>query len=64
MEVEPDKAAGQSEFQGNTYYFCCNDCKNKFDQNPQDFVQQKQKAGSSGNGAARSSAGIPCADRG
>ena len=27
MDVEPDEAAGQSDFQGKTYYFCCNECK-------------------------------------
>ena len=46
MEVEPDEAAGQSDYQGKTYYFCCNECKRKFDQNPQAFVKQTQKAGS------------------
>ena len=45
MEVESDEAAGQSEHDGKTYYFCCNECKTEFDQNPQAFVQQKQKAG-------------------
>ena len=39
MDVEPDEAAGQSDFQGKTYYFCCNECKAKFDQNPQAFVK-------------------------
>ncbi len=45
MDVEPDEAAGQSDFQGNTYYFCSIECKRKFDQNPQAFVKQTQKAG-------------------
>ena len=39
MEVEPDEAAGQSDFQGKTFYFCSNECKAKFDQNPQAFVK-------------------------
>ena len=46
MDVEPDEAAGQSDFQGNTYYFCSSECKRKFDQNPQAFVKQTQKVGS------------------
>jgi YHS domain-containing protein len=46
MEVDQDEAAGQSDYQGTTYYFCCNECKSKFDQNPQSFVKQTQKAGS------------------
>ena len=43
MNVEPDDAAGQSEFQGKTYYFCCNECKTEFDQNPQKFAKSGQK---------------------
>lgn len=31
MTVEPDKAAGKSERGGETYYFCCTMCKEKFD---------------------------------
>ena len=46
MDVEPDDAAGQSDFQGQTYYFCSNECRAKFDQKPQAFVKQTQKAGS------------------
>ena len=45
MDVDPDEAAGQSDFQGNTYYFCSSECKQKFDQNPQSFAKQTQKAG-------------------
>ena len=45
MEVEPDDAAGESEFQGTTYYFCSNECKQKFDQKPQAFMKKTQKAG-------------------
>jgi YHS domain-containing protein len=44
MDVEPDEAAGQSEYQGTTYYFCCNECKGKFDKNPQAYSTQTQKA--------------------
>ena len=45
MDVEPDEAAGQSDYQGTTYYFCCNECKHKFDQNPAAFAKQGQKIG-------------------
>ena len=37
MEVDPAKAAGQSEFQGKTYYFCSKGCQAKFDANPQQY---------------------------
>ena len=34
MQIEPAKAAGSSEYNGKTYYFCSHSCKAKFDANP------------------------------
>ena len=34
MQVDPAKAAGTSEYQGKTYYFCSKNCKAQFDANP------------------------------
>ena len=39
MEIDPNEAAGKSEYQGKTYYFCAPGCKRKFDANPQQFVK-------------------------
>ena len=39
MQVEESKAAGKSEYNGKTYYFCCPGCKAQFDRNPQDYVK-------------------------
>ena len=39
MDVDPKNAAAQSKHQGQTYYFCAVNCKNKFDQNPQQYVK-------------------------
>jgi YHS domain-containing protein len=41
MQVDPKNAAGQSEYQGKTYYFCSPGCKRKFDAKPAQFVQSK-----------------------
>ena len=38
MQVDPQDAAGQSEYNGQTYYFCSAGCKRKFDQNPAQYV--------------------------
>lgn len=38
MQVEESEAAGQSEHQGRTYYFCSNGCKDKFEASPEDYV--------------------------
>lgn len=46
MEVDDQTAAGKSHYQGQDYYFCSQDCKQKFDQNPEQYVRQRgQSAG-------------------
>ena len=39
MQVDPAKAAGKSEYNGKTYYFCSNMCKNRFDADPGKFAK-------------------------
>jgi len=39
MQVDPNKAAGKSELNGKTYYFCSNGCKVKFDANPGQYAK-------------------------
>jgi Cu+-exporting ATPase len=38
MEVDEKTAAGQSEYQGVTYYFCSPGCKVAFDKEPEKYV--------------------------
>ena len=38
MEIDPDTAAGKSEYQGQTYYFCAPGCKRSFDKDPEKYV--------------------------
>ncbi len=38
MTIDSEKAAGKSEYQGKTYYFCNLGCKAKFDSNPQMYT--------------------------
>lgn len=49
MQVDEQNAAGQSDYAGQTYYFCSENCKEKFDQNPQQYAKQGAQ------GAGRSS---------
>ncbi len=49
MQVDEKNAAGQSDYQGQTYYFCSQNCKQKFDRNPQQYAKQGAQ------GAGRSS---------
>ncbi|MAO64296.1 MAG: YHS domain-containing protein [Balneola sp.] len=37
--VEDINAASNSEYRGSTYYFCCPPCKDKFDENPEKYIQ-------------------------
>ena len=39
MTIDESKAAGKSEYQGKTYYFCAAICKTKFDASPQQYVK-------------------------
>jgi YHS domain-containing protein len=40
MQVDPQKAAGTSEYEGKTYYFCNPGCKRKFEANPEQYVSR------------------------
>lgn len=39
MTVDPRKAAGTSEYKGQTLYFCAPGCKKKFDANPGQYLE-------------------------
>ena len=38
MQVDPANAAGKSDYNGKTYYFCSKACKTKFDANPSQYA--------------------------
>lgn len=38
MKIDPKRAAGKSEHEGATYYFCSGGCKAKFDADPAKFL--------------------------
>ena len=41
MDVNPKTAAGKSNYQGKTYYFCSQSCKKAFDNRPERYLKQK-----------------------
>ena len=43
MQVDPQKAAGKSQYKGKTYYFCSEGCKKKFDGNPEVIPGMKRR---------------------
>ena len=38
MHVDKDEAVETSEYEGETYYFCAAGCKKKFDENPEEYL--------------------------
>jgi Cu+-exporting ATPase len=38
MEVDPQTAAGKSEYKGQPYYFCSPGCKTSFDKDPGKYL--------------------------
>ncbi len=41
MQVDDQRAMFKSQYQGQTYYFCSEDCKRKFEQNPQQYAVRR-----------------------
>ena len=39
MTVDEKSAAGQSQYNGKTYYFCSPGCKTKFDHDPKQYAK-------------------------
>ncbi|MFQ5770606.1 MAG: YHS domain-containing protein [bacterium] len=40
MQVDPQKAAASSTYQGTTFYFCAQGCKEAFDKEPEKFLNK------------------------
>jgi Cu+-exporting ATPase len=41
MDIDPETAAGTSEYKGETYYFCSMGCKRSFDKDPEKYIRQQ-----------------------
>jgi YHS domain-containing protein len=41
MKIDEDEAAETSEYLGEEYYFCSEECKEEFDKDPARFVERK-----------------------
>ena len=44
MEVNPASAEARSEYQGQTFYFCSVECKQKFDARPAQYIDETDRA--------------------
>ncbi len=45
MQVEESSAAATSEYQGKTYFFCCQGCKASFEKEPEKYLGQDSQGG-------------------
>lgn len=41
MEVNEDEAAAKTEHEGKTYYFCAVMCKEKFEKEPEKYLEKE-----------------------
>jgi YHS domain-containing protein len=44
MDVDPKTAAGKTEYQGKTYYFCSPGCKKAFEKEPQKYADKVENS--------------------
>jgi Cu+-exporting ATPase len=45
MEIAPDCAEAQLVYEGETFYFCCDECKRIFDADPETFLDEIEPVG-------------------
>lgn len=44
MEVSENEAVASSYYAGDRYYFCSEDCKKRFDQDPERYVSRRDSS--------------------
>jgi Cu+-exporting ATPase len=44
MEVNPKSASAKSQHAGVTFYFCAQECRQKFDDNPRQYLDESDLA--------------------
>jgi Cu+-exporting ATPase len=45
MEIAPDSAEARLVYEGETFYFCCDECKRIFDADPETFLDEIEPVG-------------------
>jgi Cu+-exporting ATPase len=53
MEVNPASAAAQSEYEGQSFYFCSAECKRRFDADPARYLDATDRAQARAHRAGR-----------
>jgi P-type Cu+ transporter len=44
MDVDPKTAPARFDYEGDTYYFCSEECKKKFAADPESYVSRKESS--------------------
>jgi Cu+-exporting ATPase len=44
MDIEESQAAATSDYEGDRYYFCSEDCKQRFDSDPERYVSRVESS--------------------
>ena len=44
MQVDEKTAAAKSEYKGDTFYFCSQECKRRFDADPERYVSRSESS--------------------
>jgi Cu+-exporting ATPase len=57
MQVDDQKSTAKSQFQGTNYHFCSDECKRKFDQQPQQYASKAGRAGGGQGGGQQHGGG-------
>lgn len=57
MQVDDQKATAKSQFQGANYFFCSEECRLKFDQQPQQYAAKAKRAGGGQGGGGHTGGG-------
>jgi Cu+-exporting ATPase len=42
MQLEPSQAEAQTVYEGVAYFFCSNECRTTFEENPTEFIQNQE----------------------
>ena len=45
MEVDEKDTKERSDYMGQTYYFCSSECKDEFEENPEELVEGERQTG-------------------
>jgi Cu+-exporting ATPase len=49
MEMEPDLVASETNYEGKSYYFCSDECRKKWDADPERYARETASSGARGS---------------